>query len=35
MTPKERWILRRVRASIEEGRNVLVFLRHTSAMLTM
>jgi hypothetical protein len=29
VTPKERWILRRVRASIEEGRNVLVFLRHT------
>ncbi len=29
VTPKERWILRRMRASIEEGRNVLVFLRHT------
>ncbi len=29
VTPKERWILRRVRASIEEGRNVLIFLRHT------
>jgi hypothetical protein len=31
VTPKERWILRRVRASIEEGRNVLVFLRHTGS----
>lgn len=31
VTPKERWILRRVRASIEEGRNVLIFLRHTGS----
>ncbi|HEX4495477.1 MAG TPA: DUF6094 domain-containing protein [Thermoanaerobaculia bacterium] len=29
ITPKERWILRRVRACIQEGRNVLIFLRHT------
>jgi hypothetical protein len=29
VTPKERWILRNVRTSIEEGRNVLIFLRHT------
>jgi uncharacterized methyltransferase DUF6094 len=33
VTPKERWILRRVRAAIEEGRNVLVFLRHTGSGL--
>lgn len=31
VTPKERWILRRVRASIEEKRNVLIFLRHTGS----
>jgi hypothetical protein len=31
VTPKERWILRRIRASIDEGRNVLVFLRHTGS----
>jgi uncharacterized methyltransferase DUF6094 len=31
VTPKERWILRRLRASVEEGRNVLVFLRHTGS----
>ncbi|HYN19417.1 MAG TPA: DUF6094 domain-containing protein [Thermoanaerobaculia bacterium] len=31
VTPKERWILRRVRASIEQGRNVLIFLRHTGS----
>jgi hypothetical protein len=29
ITPKERWILRRVRACLQEGRNVLIFLRHT------
>lgn len=29
ITPKERWILRRVRACIQDGRNVLIFLRHT------
>lgn len=31
LTPKERWILRRVRASIEEKHNVLIFLRHTGS----
>jgi hypothetical protein len=29
LTPKERWVLHRVRAAIEQGRNVLIFLRHT------
>lgn len=33
VTPKERWILHRVRASIEQGRNVLIFLRHTGSSL--
>ena len=31
VTPKERWILHRVRTSIEQGRNVLIFLRHTGS----
>jgi hypothetical protein len=31
LTPKERSVLSQVRASIEEGRNVLVFLRHTGS----
>jgi hypothetical protein len=29
VTPKERWILHRVRACLREGRNILIFLRHT------
>ena len=29
LTPKERWILERVRQHLASGRNVLVFLRHT------
>ena len=31
ITPKERWVLHRVRTSIEQGRNVLIFLRHTGS----
>ncbi len=31
VTPKERWVLHRVRTSIEQGRNVLIFLRHTGS----
>jgi hypothetical protein len=31
VTPKERWILHRVRAFIEQGRNVMIFLRHTGS----
>lgn len=31
LTPKERWILHRVRTWLEQGRNVLIFLRHTGS----
>jgi len=29
LTPKERWLMARVRGYLEEGRNVLIFLLHT------
>ena len=31
ISPKERWILRRVRTCLDQGRNVLIFLRHTGS----
>lgn len=29
LTPKERWLMRTVRAELDEGRSVLLFVRHT------